>query len=60
MAGPVVKLRKALRVSLERGPTMAELRTRAKLALRDPDDGIDHGSLSRAERDKVLAERFGI
>ena len=60
MAEPALQLRKALRASARTGPTMAELRARVRLALRDPDDGVDHGSLSRAERDEALAKRFGI
>ena len=63
MAEPALKHRKsafrALRMSVARGPTMAELRGRLKRALRE-EEGVDHGPLSRAERDELLAKQFGL
>jgi hypothetical protein len=40
-------------------PSEEDLRQRAKDAVR-PGRSVDYGSLSRAERDRLLSERFGI
>lgn len=43
----------------DRRPTTSDLRARALDAVREG-RSVDYGSLSRAERDKFLSERFGI
>ena len=43
----------------DRRATMADLRARVKHALREP-RGVDHGRMTRAERDKLLSKQFGI
>jgi hypothetical protein len=48
-----------LDVRHDRHPTKADLRAQAQRALRDA-DGVDFTGLSRAERDRLLSERFGI
>jgi hypothetical protein len=43
----------------DRRPAMADLRAQVRRVLREQ-DGIDFTGLSRDERDRLLAERFGI
>ena len=49
----------AARVTTPRGPTLGELRAQVRRALREK-EGVDHGPLTREERDKLLKEQFGI
>lgn len=55
----IVRARYRVATAAPVGPTLADLRKRAEEALSEP-EGLDFGSLSRADRDAELARRFGI